>query len=154
MNRGSPYSKRRVANLLELVWKIREGEIREFLWDEDNEVWARAPLIPYPPRPLDYVSFRRLSISPTSTSTIPSVPDNVQAMQVVIKSEYGNEPDIRVFLSGDEDNYFEMVPGEVLYLSTSDPSSINIKNPSDTLTVYVGVIILGINKPTSPPEEE
>lgn len=45
MNKGTSFQKRNVVNLIELINKIKEGEIKPFVYDEDKKEWVPEKII-------------------------------------------------------------------------------------------------------------
>ncbi|MEM2191358.1 MAG: hypothetical protein QW540_08030 [Archaeoglobaceae archaeon] len=119
VNRGSPIATLDITTL-ELVWKIREGEIKLYVYDEASGQWVRKPLISRPPKPPSSIFSDRL--------TLPNAPTPLgsgEVISVMIKAESTNSGRIYVGSSEvSETNGYPLEPGEVIIVNIDNLNKI------------------------------
>ncbi len=119
VNNGSSVSATQVVNFEERLQTIREGQIKMYAYDAVGGVWARSPLVPYPPSPLTSVFH---NVLPLPDHTAPAVQFPSRTCNTAIIRASGNNADV-VYLGGNlvsDVNGYELEPGEAVIVCVSN----------------------------------
>jgi len=120
VNKGSPVSALNIVNINELIWRIREGEIKVYVYDEESGQWVRMPSrakVAKPPSQL-YTNRKTIPRSPTPLGS-------GEVVSVIIKAENTNSGAIYFGSSGVSDaTGYSLQPGEVIAVDIDNLNKI------------------------------
>jgi hypothetical protein len=114
-NEGSSTAAAEIVNTLERLELIREGQVKEFVYN--GVTWVRKPLVPYPPLPLTAIAHGVLTVAGGSIVPFPAQPCNT----VVLKASRDNIGVIYIGSPTVSDlNGYELEPSEAISLNISN----------------------------------
>jgi len=112
VNYGSSVAAAEVINFVERLELIREGQIKNYLYD--GATWVRSPLIPLPPAPLTTVSQGAIAVSNIAITPFPATVCNT----VMIKASRDNTGLIYIGGAGVTNvNGYELEPSESIVIN-------------------------------------
>lgn len=115
MNEGSSTAAAEVINSVERIELIREGQVKEFVYN--GSAWVRKPLVSPPSAPLTAIAHNVLTVSNTMITAFPSQACNT----VVLKASRNNTGVIYIGGSGVSDvNGYELEPSEAITLNIAN----------------------------------
>jgi len=120
VNKGSPLSALNIVNLNELIWKIREGEIKVFVYDEDSEQWVRlTSRLPVPKSPTN-IDTGQIVVPHASTPL-----GSGEIVSVILRASNKNSGVVYVGTSGVSDAVgYPLEPGETIALNIDNLNKI------------------------------
>jgi hypothetical protein len=119
-NGGSSSAALEVTNIVERVELLREGQIKNFVYD--GTTWVRAPLVPYPSAPMTSVIQGVVTVSNVTLTPFPSQACN----SVLIKGARDNTGVIYVGGAGVSNlNGYELEPSESIVMNISNVNLLN-----------------------------
>lgn len=126
-NAGSPISAANVVNYGELIWMIREGQIKTFLYDPENADWVRAPLRPAVSQSPTGFGSGSIEVSNVSITNLP----DVQVCSVTLKARSTNTGS--VYIGGNNVSNvsgYELRAGDSLKVSIDNLNKIFVVGTS------------------------
>jgi len=119
-NSGSSSAALEVTNIVERVELLREGQMKNFVYN--GTTWVKAPLVPYPPAPLTSVIQGVLAVSNIAVTPFPAQACN----SVLIKASRDNTGIIYVGGAGVSNlNGYELEPSESIVMNISNVNLLN-----------------------------
>jgi len=119
-NNGSSSAALEVTNIVERVELIREGQMKNYVYN--GTTWVRAPLVPQPPAPLTSVIQGVLTVSNVALTPFPAQACN----SVLIKAARDNTGVIYVGGAGVSNvNGYELEPSESIVMNISNVNLLN-----------------------------
>lgn len=111
-NQGSSFAAAEVINFLERLELIREGQIKNYLYD--GATWVRSPLVPSPPAPLTLVSQGAVTVSNVAITPFPAAVCNT----IMVKASRDNTGVIYIGGAGvSNTNGYELEPSESIVIN-------------------------------------
>lgn len=114
-NQGSSIAAAEVINFVERLELIREGQVKNYLFN--GATWVRAPLVPNPPAPMTAVIQGVVPVSNVMTTPFPAQACN----SVMLKASRDNVGVIYVGGAGVSNlNGYELEPSESIVMNISN----------------------------------